>query len=148
MEIAIQNERSSFPPIINYTVVYCGPELLRKKSHAKKTSHPCHPCCAKSLWGWRGSPFQGKLPRADITKSERGPGNDMLFDHLPSKARPQPNFEESKLFQPIQAMPLSTILVRHYPLPRTQANNRKHYVAYIFKINERMANKNHQPPAF
>ena len=57
-------------------------------------------------------------------------------------------FWESKLFQPIQAMPLSTILVRHYPLPRTQANNRKHYVAYIFKINERMANKNHQPPAF
>lgn len=36
MEIAIQNERSSFPRIINYTVVYCGPELLRKKPHAKK----------------------------------------------------------------------------------------------------------------
>ena len=36
MEIAIQNERSSFPPIINYTVVFCGPELLRKKSCAEK----------------------------------------------------------------------------------------------------------------
>ena len=36
MEITIQNERSSFPPIINYTVVYCGPELLRKKSQTQK----------------------------------------------------------------------------------------------------------------
>lgn len=143
MEIAIQNERSSFPRIIKYTVVYCGPELLRKKSHQKKQAI----LVALRVYGGGGVPHF-KANCQDRTKSERGPGNDMLFDHLPSKARPQPNFEEPKLFQPIQAMPLSTILVRNCPLPRTQANNRKHYVAFTFKINERVANKNHQPPAF
>ena len=84
--------QSSFPRVIKYILVYCGPELFRKKFHPKKTSHPCG---AKSLWRWKGSSFQ-----------------------------------------------------RNCPLPRTQANNRKHYVAFTFKINEPLANKSHQPPAF
>ena len=67
MEIAIQNERSSFPPIINYTVVYCGPELLRKKSHAKKQAILVI-LVALRVYGGGGVP-RLLTARADITKS-------------------------------------------------------------------------------